>query len=325
VYATDRGSPAVSGRYAAADGRIRFVPHFPPVAGQTYRVHADLPALHRLAGLDADAAGAAVIDTTITIARTIAVASTRVEAIYPGVDRVPVNLLRVYIRFSAPMSVGEAKERVRLLDANGDVVEDAFLVVPQELWDPDRTRLTVLFDPGRIKRDLRPNEQLGLPLREGDAYTLVVDGAWRDGAGNPLVSGHDKRFTVGPADRTLPRVESWRVTEPAANTRAPVVVDFPEPFDRGLLERVVRVARAEGAEIPGVVTVADGEMRWTFTPDTPWAAGSYVLRVGTELEDLAGNNLRHVFDVDRRGEDQKAAVGETVTIPFVVGPTASMP
>jgi hypothetical protein len=231
----------------------------------------------------------------------------------------------VYIRFSAPMSVGEAKERLRLLDGNGDVVEDAFLVVPQELWTRDRTRLTVLFDPGRIKRDLRPNEELGLPLREGGAYTLVVDGGWLDGEHNPLASGYEKRFTVGPADRALPRVADWRVTAPAAGTRDAVTIDFPEPFDRGLLERVLRVERARGEIVGGAVTVADGEMRWTFTPDAPWSAGSYALRVGTELEDLAGNNLRHVFDVDRRGEDQKANVGETVTIEFVVGSAAPAP
>lgn len=320
----EAASPAVAGRYEAGRRRVRFVPRFPPVAGQPYRVHADIDAIRRLAGIDVtDAASPSSIDTTIIIPRATAIASTTVEAIYPGSDRVPVNLLRVYIRFSSPMSTGEAAKRVRLVDGNGDVVEDAFLVVPQELWDPDRTRLTVLFDPGRIKRDLRPNEELGLPLREGREYSLVIDGGWPDGDGNPLASGYEKRFAVGPADRELPRTADWLVQGARAGTREPVLIEFPEPFDRALLERVLRVTRADGNAIEGVVEVRDRETRWLFTPASAWAEGTYIIRVGTELEDLAGNNLRHVFDVDRRGEDQKTDVGDFVTIPFVVGPTAS--
>ncbi len=33
-------------------------------------------------------------------------------------------------------------------------------------------------------------------------------------------------------------------------------------------------------------------------PQAPWAVGGYELRVATELEDVAGNNLHRLFDVD---------------------------
>jgi hypothetical protein len=51
------------------------------------------------------------------------------------------------------MSRGEAYRRVHLLDATGRPINLAFLEIEQELWDPEGRRLTLLFDPGRVKRD----------------------------------------------------------------------------------------------------------------------------------------------------------------------------
>jgi len=39
------------------------------------------------------------------------------------------------------------------------------------------------------------------------------------------------------------------------------------------------------------------EMRWAFAPREPWSRLPHALHVDTELEDLAGNNLRKLFDV----------------------------
>ena len=63
--------------------------------------------------------------------------STELVLVTPSADRLPANLLKFYLHFSAPMSRGEAYERVRLLDDSGRVVEGAFLELPDELWDPD--------------------------------------------------------------------------------------------------------------------------------------------------------------------------------------------
>ena len=58
---------------------------------------------------------------------------------------------------------------------------DLGLEVGEELWDADQCRLTLFFDPGRIKRGLRPHLEAGPPLTEGEAYrltegVLTVDG-----------------------------------------------------------------------------------------------------------------------------------------------------
>ena len=45
------------------------------------------------------------------------------------------------------------------------------------------TRFTLLFDPGRIKRGLKPAQRrVGPVLEEGKSYTLVIDRGWTDAA-----------------------------------------------------------------------------------------------------------------------------------------------
>jgi hypothetical protein len=221
-----------------------------------------------------------------------------VEAIYPTPDRLPANLLRFYLVFSAPMSSGEAHTRLRLVDDRGVAVSGAFLELEEELWDPSGRRLTVLLDPGRIKRGLRANLESGAPLVEGRGYRLEIDAAWRDAAGRPLASGLAKAFRAVAADRTSPDVTAWTLATPQPDTRGPLVVRFPEPLDRALLASVLSIVDERGAAVDGTIDVAAGEREWRFTPGAPWASGRYELRVGAELEDVAGNNLRRLFDVD---------------------------
>jgi hypothetical protein len=97
-----------------------------------------------------------------------------VAAVYPGASILPANRLRIYIQFSAPMGHGGA-EHVRILDEQGRALDDPFLPLDTELWSPDRTRITLLFDPGRVKRGILPNVQMGRPLKPGRRYTLIVD------------------------------------------------------------------------------------------------------------------------------------------------------
>ena len=39
---------------------------------------------------------------------------------------------------------------------SGQAVADPFLELDEELWSTDGRRFTLLFDPGRIKRGLKP-------------------------------------------------------------------------------------------------------------------------------------------------------------------------
>ena len=289
-------TPAVLGQLEALKSTIRFVPRFPAVPGQQYFVRAT--------------ARDTTIDTTFTVPYKPTAPTTIVEAIYPSAGVVPMNLLRIYIQFSAPMRIGESTTRVKLIDDAGAEVKDAFLMSPQELWDPERQRLTMLFDPGRIKRDLRPHEELGLPLQQGRTYRVVVDSAWPDAYGNPLKASYSKQFKVGPENRSLPRIADWKVTAPTTTT--PLTIDFPEPLDHALLLRMITVKG-----VAGHVILERNETRWIFRPDQPWKPGEYIIEVDTSLEDLAGNNLRDVFDVDRTAP-RRGETAERISIPFRV-------
>ena len=169
------GLPPMIGRYEREGTTVRFVPGFPPSPGVTYVARA--------------AWVRDVEDARFTLPVCETAPTTKVSAIYPTSDRVPANLLKLYIEFSAPMSDGEAERRVHLVDANGREVAAAFLHVDEELWDASRKRLTVLFDPGRIKRGLRSNLEDGAPLAGGRTFRVVIDKDWRDGDGRPLVEG----------------------------------------------------------------------------------------------------------------------------------------
>jgi len=46
--------------------------------------------------------------------------------------------------------------------------------------------------------------------------------------------------------------------------------------------------------------LAEGDSIWVFSPSTVWVAGSHTLRVESALEDVAGNNVDRLFDVDQR-------------------------
>ena len=51
-------------------------------------------------------------------------------------------------------------------------------------------------------------------------------------------------------------------------------------------------------EVAGKLKVERQETQWSFTPAKLWTRGKYRLKVHWELEDLAGNNLERLFEVN---------------------------
>ena len=296
VYAAGADTPML-GKYSVVNSlqgkTLAFQPRFPLAAGVAYR--AVFPG------------GSFVMDATPTPRP-----ATRVEQIYPSADVLPANELKLYIYFSAPMSRGEAWQHIHLLDDAGKPVPLAFLELQQELWDPGYQRLTVLFDPGRIKRGLVPNNDIGSPIVEGKHYKLVIDRDWRDARRVPLMEGFQKMFTGGPPDRIPPDPSRWIVTAPKAGTSQPLTVQFPKPMDYALLQRMLDVPGVQGR-----ITVDRNETRWSFTPSAPWKTGTYHLVADNLLEDIAGNHLDRAFDVDLQQAPQQMTAA-AATLPFVV-------
>jgi hypothetical protein len=266
--------------------------------------------------------GPLVIDVEIADTSASQKGATVVSAIKPSGEMLLENLLRFYVHFSAPMSRGEAYRRIRLLDALGHPVSDAFLELDEELWSADGRRFTLLFDPGRIKRGLRPREELGPALREGGVFALVVDRDWPDATGRPLAAGFRKPFRVGPADMSPPSPRDWTIRPPAAGTKDDLVLGFPEPLDDALARRLITVKGPRGELVRGQVRLESAETRWCLTPDAPWLPGEYQLVIGVELEDLAGNSVGRPFEVDSTGPISEHVTSETVSLSFQVRRTA---
>jgi hypothetical protein len=245
-------------------------------------------------------------------------AATRVTGIYPTAAELPVNTLRFYLYFSAPMSEGFAATAVQLRDSDsGEELAGAILPMEPELWDPDRSRLTLLLDPGRIKRGLLPQIEAGYPLTSGRRVTLVVDPAFPDASGTPLTARAVREYAVGSAIRQRVSPDGWRIDHPERGTRRPVRVHFDRPMDHALVHRCLTIADAAGRRIAGERTVAAGERHWTFTPATRWADEEYALLVKPELEDIAGNSITRVFDRDLTNPDHDPRPPATIRLTLI--------
>ena len=241
--------------------------------------------------------------------------STIVTAVYPSGDVIPENQLRMYVQFSGPMGQASGREHIAILDRNGQELVDAMLPLDTELWNGERTRYTVLFDPGRVKRKILPNREMGRALRRGDTITLVVSQDWPDGRGQPLKSDYKKNFQVGPAiERPLDAAE-WRIAPAPAATREPLSITFPAALDRALLERGLRVVRA-GATVPGDWRIEAGETRSLFVPNGPWQPGEHAIVVLPILEDVSGNRIGRAFEVLSPGEAVPPESSQPTSLPF---------
>ena len=306
--------PPVLGDYAVHAGALRFTPRFPFDAGQRYAVVFDPSSLPSAQGRSAPIPPRA-LRAMVEVPAPDREPSTRVVAVYPTGPEVPENHLRLYIVFSAPMGLGSGNAHVRLLDERGEPVADAFLPLDVDLWNADRTRYTVLYDPGRVKRGIRPNAELGRPLSADRRYTLAIDAAWRDAAGQPLVAPFRREFRVGPPQERALDPAAWQLDLPASGTRDPLAVRFPAPLDYGLLQRALHVADGGGRPLAGEVRVEQGETRWTFAPRAPWRAGEYQLVAAATLEDVAGNRIGRPFEVDA-AEAPGSERGRGAVVPF---------
>jgi len=289
--------PPVLGAYTVTDDAIRFSPSYGFDPGREYRVTFDAArAPPRVNGLDRDRKWS-TIDAVVAPPVEYAPSSTTVVQVYPTADALPENLLRLYVHFSGPMRRTDGADHVRLLDANGQPVDDVFLPLNLALWNQDRTRYTLLLDPGRVKQGIGPNREMGRAIAAGKTYTLAIDQGWLDTSGEPLAESYTRTFrVVSPRDQALDPTH-WRLVAPEAGTRDPLVVTFPEPLDHALLHRALLVTTDRGLVVGGDVVVEAAETRWVFTPHDAWRSLRHRLTPLPTLEDPAGNRVGRAFEV----------------------------
>ncbi len=318
--------PPMLGRHEMVDGDLRFTPRFPLESGLVYRVRLDLdsgPAPY-------PGVSPRVVEARFQLPTRPSTVATECEGIFPSGDRLPENLLRLYLQFSGPMSRGVSEDHISLeilgrpSPGRPGPAPDPFVEIAQELWDPEQRRLTLLLDPGRIKRGLRPHDEAGPPLVAGTTYRLAVSADWPDSRGELLVRGCEKTFQVVAPDRVAPAPDLWRIEPPPAGSREPLRLHLDSPLDHSLLTSQLAVegpAGPAGPALTGEIRVTNEETVWSFYPHTPWAAGSHKIHIGPALEDPAGNRIGKIFDQPM--ESPRSAPSAPEPLVFVPAPPSS--
>jgi sugar phosphate isomerase/epimerase len=301
---TDR--PAIPGTYAVDGNTIRFTPRFPLTPGVKYR------AILNLRELPGDNAAVQVF-AALVVPKPKREPTTVITQVHPTAGVLPENTLRWYVHFSAPMTRGGSYRHIKLLRGDEEVAHP-FLDLDEELWSADGKRFTLLFDPGRVKRGLKPREEAGPVLEEGKKYTLVIDRAWEDENGTPLKESFRKSFAVGPPDDVPIDPAKWAVTPPGGR----LTVKLDKPLDHALLHRMVWVVGPDGKKLDGMVEVAEAADAWSFRAAGGWPAGEYRLVIDTRLEDVCGNRVGRAFEVDVFDPVQRSVEAKTVERRFSV-------
>jgi len=273
------GRAPISGTYAAVGDAATFTPAFPFVDGQVYTVL-----------LRGKAKQEFIVGPEGLPVRP------EVLAVYPSGQVIPENTLRFYIEFASPMQPHRAEEFISLEDADGRPDREAFMSFKQELWNHDRTRLTLLMDPGRIKRGVATNLELGPALESGHRYTLVVGAGWPAASGQGVTAEHRSAFDIGDPLRSRPDTGNWAITAPRLGTTDPLELRFDRAFDRVQLRHSITVSDARGQRIPGSMTPLEHETAVSFVPAEVWRDSEVFVSVDATLEDVAGNNFREVLD-----------------------------
>jgi hypothetical protein len=209
--------------------------------------------------------------------------------ISPQASVLPANILRFYLHFARSAEAHFDRDHLWLLNEQEQVVRDPFLVLSQELWSVDGRRLTVLMEPGRIKRALGADPSHEPALVVGRTYSLVV-----------TVLGQTARHAFRVTDPVLEAIDEthWRLVSPAAGSLDPAVIHFDRTMDAALCEDEIGVLTPSGKVVQTRVSLAPDGTAARLIPSHPWRAGEHRLVVSEHLEDVCGNRLGEALDHD---------------------------
>ncbi len=201
-------------------------------------------------------------------------------AVYPSGESAPENLLRISIVFAEPPEC-DILPQITLQQSDGTPIEDPFL--PQELWSPDRCRLTILLHPGRVKSGLAAHKSFGRTLQAGNEVFLMVD--------RKMV----KSWVIAAANREALQPSQWEMSLLKKHTRSELKVVFNVPIDASGKE-LIAVVDSKNSKIEGATQLNVGEQQWIFIPNYAWQNESYYIVVHPKLEDAAGNITASAFE-----------------------------
>lgn len=218
-----------------------------------------------------------------------------VVMVYPSTDSIPVNVLRFYIRFNVPMQEMNILNHIKLTNEEGKNITGVFFENQYELWNEDRSEVTLIVDPGRVKLGLLANNKMGRAFDEGKKYTLTIDSLLLDFNNQALSKSFTTSFVAVKEDRLAPDAKNWNVFSPKANTKEAIVIDFNDKIDHISAQTFIKVFK-NGNEIKGTISLLNEEQKWVFHPYKKWKKGNYSIIVHPNLEDISANSLNQIFD-----------------------------
>lgn len=276
-YELEQVNVSILGEYEKVDGRLRFTPLIPFQKGQKYLAFCSTNKLEFKVPLPEDYVNPSVVK------------------IYPSADTLPSNLLKFHLHFSRPMSrIGYTN--VELLDGNGKTIERAILKEIPELWNDDHVQLTIWIEPGRIKRGLGPNVELGPVLEENNSYSLFISGRFRDENGVELDQDYVKKFVAGEADREKLNVDEVVTKYHSEDKSNYLTVKFGEAVDFSSSIANLSIQGSSTQVIKGSWQLTNEDTEAIFTPESKLEKGHYEVLLNSVIEDLAGNNFVRNFD-----------------------------
>ncbi len=286
VFIGEESQTSVIGVIVGAEGKHHFAPVIPFTEGQTYTLRKNNTE----------------VLASFTIPKKEKKGTAVLLAIHPNLDTVPENLLKMYLEFAQPMQeVHNALDFISVANETDSMAIEPFLRLESELWNKERTVLTLWLDPGRIKTDLIPNREKGLPLKAGKKYTITIDNAWKSIEGIALKKAYTKKFFVGPRDDKKPDMDKWQIEMEQGESAKGLHVNFGEPMDAFLAKETIRIYDQKNIPVKGQFSLIEKASILRFEPDTEWQPSEIELRVESRLEDLAGNNLERRFDTPMLG------------------------
>ena len=239
----------------------------------------------------------------------------KVLAIYPTTDSIPVNILRFYIQFSKPMLEMDILKHIHLVNSQGQDMTGVFYENQYELWNENRTMVTIILDPGRVKTGLLAKNKMGRAFDEGIKYSLTVDNSLLDFNDQKLSKSFTKTFVAVKEDRLAPDTKNWDLTLPKKNTKEEIEIHFNDKLDHISATTLIKIYKGN-KEIKGDILLKNKEEAWLFQPLNEWEMGEYQILVNPRLEDIAANSLTQIFD--HKPEDFKQNNNKNIIIKFKI-------
>ena len=303
-------SRSTLGDYRLEEERIAFTPRFLPDPSIRYQVTFNFNALYEVLALAERLPQDSLFSDWINYPA-YEDSPGEITGIYPSISVLPENALRMYLYFSTPMGFDNPFDHIALLDQEGMPIKNAFVELPEGLWNEDRTRLTLLFHPGRVKQGVGPNVSEGPVLVEGKLFEVQVSSEWTDGTGYTLASDFTKRFFVTRAQRSKLRKKDW-VLESICKDECILRLSTGGIPDLEMVDNMVTIQDKDGESIDFVLY---GEASGTFLirSDSFQKDISLKMIVNPRMEDISGNTFLNAFDAK---EGSRVDQGKPIEIPI---------